>query len=164
MSVNKQRAHIIVLPEDDANRQLANGFHKQVDWSQYRQMQVLPEAGGWTHVIEDFLSDHVAAMDRYPNRFMVLLMDCDGDGGRLQRTKERVPARLAERVFVLGTLTEPEDLKDIGFPEAIGAAIAEDCRENTNTTLGHHLLQHNADELACLRGHVIPILFPAIQE
>jgi hypothetical protein len=26
MSVNKYHPHVLVLPEDDANRQLANGF------------------------------------------------------------------------------------------------------------------------------------------
>ncbi|HKV95097.1 MAG TPA: hypothetical protein VJW20_21305 [Candidatus Angelobacter sp.] len=163
MSVNKQRAHIIVLPEDDANRQLANGFHEQVDWSRYRQMQVLPECGGWTHVIDDFLSDHVAVMNRYPSRLMVLLMDCDGNRERLQRVRERIPNDLAERVFVLGALTEPEDLRtDLGFPETVGAAIAQDCRENTNTALEHRLLRHNARELARLRERAVPILFPAI--
>ena len=43
MSVNKFRQHVFVLPEDDANRQLANGF--LLDLS-VRQVQILPEAGG----------------------------------------------------------------------------------------------------------------------
>ena len=40
MSVNKERPHVYVLPEDDANRQLAKGFQLQVDQNE-RQMQVL---------------------------------------------------------------------------------------------------------------------------
>lgn len=31
MSVNKERPHVLILPEDDANRQLANGF--QLDFA-----------------------------------------------------------------------------------------------------------------------------------
>lgn len=163
MSVNKLLPHVIVLPEDDANRELANGFHAQVDWNRYRQMQVLPEAGGWTHVVDDFLVVHVGLMDRYPARLIVLLIDCDGDEQRLQRVKERIPGNLAERVFVLGALTEPEALRArLGSYEEIGEKLARDCRENTNETWGDALLEHNADELARLREFVLPILFSTV--
>jgi len=45
--VNRYRPHIYILPEDDANRQLANGFVFNTDSS---QVHTLTEAGGWTHV------------------------------------------------------------------------------------------------------------------
>ncbi len=41
MSVNRHLPHVFVLPEDGANRQLAKGFHLEVDWTRQRQMQVL---------------------------------------------------------------------------------------------------------------------------
>ena len=66
MSVNKYQPHVLVLPEDDANRQLANGFHLQVAWTRQRQMQVLPVAGGWNEVLNLFKSEHVLEMDRCP--------------------------------------------------------------------------------------------------
>jgi hypothetical protein len=50
MSVDKYSPHVLVLPEDDANRQLANGFHLNTDWNRSRQMQVLAAAGGRTKV------------------------------------------------------------------------------------------------------------------
>jgi hypothetical protein len=160
MSVNKQLPHIIVLPEDDANRQLANGFHKQVDWNRYRQMQVLPEAGGWGHVMDDFLAIHVGLMDRYPARLMVLLIDCDGDRERVQRAKRRIPGHLNQRVFILSTLTEPEDLKPrLGSYEQIGERLARGCRERTDEAWDDELLQHNSDELARLREYAAPVLF-----
>jgi len=62
MSVNHYLPHVLVLPEDDANRQIANGF--QLDISS-RQIQVLPEAGGWIRVLECFTEDHIGAMDRF---------------------------------------------------------------------------------------------------
>jgi hypothetical protein len=67
---------------------------------------------------------------------------------------------LANRVFVLGTLTEPEDLKsDLGTYETIGRNMARDCREGTDTTWAHALLQHNLGELNRLRPDIVPILF-----
>src|SRR5438067_223278 len=142
MSVNRNRPHVFVLPEDDANRQLADAFHKEVDWSRYRQMQVLPEAGGWENVLTLFNSDYIAAMDRYPCRFMILLIDFDGQQDRLTTAKAAVPDRLVERVFILGVLTEPEALKaDLGTYDSIGSALAQDCREETNTIWGRNLLQ-----------------------
>jgi len=71
MSVNKFLPHVFVLPEDDANRQLANGFHLQIASNLQRQMQVLPVAGGWVDVLNLFESEHVAEMDRWNRRFMV---------------------------------------------------------------------------------------------
>src|SRR6266478_2823150 len=100
MSVNKYHPHVLVLPEDGANRQLANGFLLDQRLSTWK-IQVLEEAGGWTQVLEHFLSDHVMAMDRYPGRFMVLLIDFDGREERLQDAKQKIPGRLTDRVFIL---------------------------------------------------------------
>ncbi len=58
MSVNRELPHVMVLPEDDANRQLALGFHLQVDWRCKRQMQVLRVAGGWREVLDRFRVEH----------------------------------------------------------------------------------------------------------
>jgi hypothetical protein len=157
MSVNKSKPHVLVLPEDDANRQIANGF--QLDISS-RQIQVLPEAGGWIRVLECFTEDHVWAMARFKERFMILLIDFDNKEARLQSVKTKIPTHLNERVFVLGTLTEPEDLKnDLGSFETIGSALAKDCREGTNETWSHELLRHNAPEILRLREQVRPVLF-----
>jgi hypothetical protein len=160
MSPNREQPHVLVLPEDDANRQLANGFHLQVDSTLQRQLQVLPVAGGWGEVLNLFEEEHVAEMDRWPRRLMVLLIDFDGIKDRWQDAKARVPERLTDRVFILGVLDEPEDLKaDLGSYEKIGSLIATDCREGTDTTWRHKLLQHNAGELERLRDTVCPILF-----
>jgi hypothetical protein len=161
LSPNKDREHVFVLPEDDANKELANGFRERVDWTRYRRMQVLPPAGGWTKVLERFKSDHVAGMERCPNRFMVLLIDFDGRRDRLEKAKAAIPANLADRVFVLGALSQPEALKAaLGLTfENIGSAMADDCREETDTTWGHELLRHNANELERLRQRVRSILF-----
>ena len=161
MSVNKYRPHIFVLPEDDADRQLANGFILGLPT---RQVQVLPEAGGWEVVLNSFHSDHVDGMDLNENRFMVLLIDFDGHPDRLRYAKGRIPEHLTDRVFILGALGEPEDLKraNLGSYEKIGSDMAADCRDGTEHTWGHKLLQHNAGELDRLCKRVGAILFPPV--
>jgi hypothetical protein len=162
MSVNEHQPHVLVLPEDRANLQLANGFHLEVPWHRQRQMQVLRVAGGWNEVLNRFESVHAMKMERCQYRSMVLLIDFDGKQERLAEAKAKIPAPLADRVFILGALSKPEALKqaNLGSYERIGRALAKDCREGTNTIWGHELLQHNASELDRLREHVRPILFP----
>jgi hypothetical protein len=159
--MNEYRPHVKVLPEDDANRQLALGFSRDLT-AGARSFQVLRVAGGWLMVLKLFEEVHVREMDRNPYRFTVLLIDCDGDSDRLVRAKAAIPQRLTGRVFILGALTEPEKLRaDIGKPyEAIGMALARDCHEGTDITWDHALLKHNAAEVERLRLHVRPILFP----
>ena len=163
MSVNKHLPHVLVLPEDDANRQLANGFFLALDQRVARSMQVLEEVGGWNQVLERFKSDHISGMGKYQDRFVVLLIDFDDRADRLNRAKAEIPPDLIDRVFVLGAFTEPEALKaELGPYEAIGSALAKDCREGKDTTWGHPLLRHNAGELDRLRTRLCPILFPSI--
>jgi hypothetical protein len=158
MSVNSYLPHVFVLPEDDANRQIANGFVLSLST---RQIQVLKEAGGWASVRDRFESDQRSAMERYPNRFVVLLVDFDGSKNRLKTMKAVIPDHLKERVFVLGAFSEPEALRQAGLGsyEGIGRALAEDCRTGAAGTWGHDLLQHNEEELSRLREHIVPILF-----
>jgi hypothetical protein len=160
MSVNKYQPHVLVLPEDDANRQLATGFLLDPHLLT-RRIQVLEEVGGWTEVLDRFKSDHVSGMDNYPNRFMVLLIDFDRREDRLNQAKSVIPDHLTDRVFILGVWTEPEALRraNLGSYETIGRAMARDCREETDTAWGHELLGHNARELDRLRKRVRPILF-----
>ena len=162
MSVNKYLPHVYVLPEDDANRQIANGFF--LDHGLHRrQFYVLEEAGGWTNVLDNFCSVHVLEMEKTPTRYMILAIDLDDNLGRLELAKSRIPEHLVDRVFVLCTLSEPEKLKpDLGSFETIGLGIARDCREGTNTVWGHRLLTHNATEISRLRDLVQPILFPDV--
>ncbi len=161
MSVNRELPHVLVLPEDDANRQIAIGFQLNLDWSVQRRIQVLNPSGGWNRVFDTFESDHVGPMDRNCNRFMVLLIDFDGDLSRLTYANGKIPPRLADRVFVLGALGEPERLRSAGLGsyEEIGSKMATDCREGSDTTWSHEFLRHNANELSRLREHIRPILF-----
>jgi len=165
MSVNQNHDHVLVLPEDRANLQIANGFHMQVPWNRQRQMQVLSAARGWIRVLELFRSVHVAEMERNPHRLMILLIDCDSREERLSDAKARVPEHLGDRVFILGALTNPESLRaELGSYETIGLKLAKDCREDANHIWGHRLLRHNVSEVSRLRRYVRPILFPPSEQ
>jgi len=158
MSVNRYKPHVLIIPEDDANRQLANGFNLNISAT---QLQVEQAARGWRHVYEIFVSDYAPLMDKFKNRFIVLLIDFDDDLDRLQEVKLQIPHDLADRVFILGARTEPEALKQAGLGsyEAIGRTMAEDCQNKTQTIWGHELLRHNEGELNRLREAVCAILF-----
>jgi hypothetical protein len=158
---NRFKPHLLVLPEDDANRQIATGFVLDLDQSVLTKIQVLEEVGGWIAVLDTFESDHVAEMDRFTNRHMVLLIDFDGEVSRMDAVKHRIPERLSDRVFVLGARTEPEALKAAGLGsfETIGRAMAKDCREETETIWAHDLLRQNVREVNRLREGVRQFLF-----
>lgn len=100
-------------------------------------------------------------MDQYENRFMILLVDFDQKPSRFDDIKNNIPAHLQDRVFILGCIKEPEDLRKsgLGTLEEIGGKLAVDCRDGTQNTWGHDLLKHNQDELARLRTKVCGFLF-----
>jgi hypothetical protein len=158
MSVNKYLPHVLVLPEDDANRQLANGFLLNIVT---RQVQALVEVGGWAQVRDRFVSDHIDGMRKYSDRFVVLLIDFDGHLNRLKTMKAAIPDDLLDRVFILGTLSEPELLRQAGLGsyEVIGKGMADDCRGGTQAIWSHDLLRHNEGELARLRVAACDVFF-----
>jgi hypothetical protein len=160
MSVNNYRPHILVLPEDSANSEIANGFVLNPDLNE-RLIQVLPFARGWMTVLDKFMDDHISKMRLYPQRMIVLLIDFDEQEDRLAYVSTKIPSDLRDRVFVLGVLSEPEKLKSSlkkGFEE-IGEALATDCSNNTDKLWNHDLLKHNRDELERMIIHVKPFLF-----
>ncbi|MFH1130887.1 MAG: hypothetical protein V1754_06095 [Pseudomonadota bacterium] len=162
MSVNKYVEHIFVLPEDDANRQIANGFILDPRLNA-RAVQILPVAGGWTKVVDDFRNVHALEMRRYPKRRIVLLIDFDDQHERrMNHLNEETPPQLNGRVFVLGVRSDPESLKrtiNKSFEE-IGKALSQDCVNNTREVWGHDLLEHNEPQLRAMISSVKPFLFP----
>ena len=163
--MNRERPHVLVLPEDQADSDIAKSFNQEIDSTRMRQMRVLPFSGGREIVLEDFKSVHSLEMDRYPKRFMILLIDFDYKADykedRLQKAQSVVPNHLIDRVFILGAKKDPEALNRaaLGSFEEIGSKLARNCREDTYDAWGHDMLKHNASELARLREHVRPILF-----
>jgi hypothetical protein len=160
MSINKYKPHIFVLPEDDASRQIANGFI-QDQYLNARGIQILGPVGGWKEVLDKFREGHVPEMKRYPERRIVLLIDFDQKYEKRLSCIKEISPELVDRVFVLGALSEPEDLRrNIGKSfEGIGEALSQDCVRNTREAWGHDLLKHNETELDRMILSVKPFLF-----
>jgi hypothetical protein len=155
------------LPEDDANREIVNGFLLEPGIN-LRKLQPLPAAGGWKKVIEKFADNYVSYLRKHRTGTMILLVDFDDRENRLELIRAAIPGDLSDRVFVLGTKTEPEDLqrrpKDykkerLGSLENVGRMLAQDCVDGTDTAWSHDLLAHNAEELKRLIPHVQSFLF-----
>ncbi|MCL1474045.1 hypothetical protein [Argonema antarcticum] len=146
MSVNKYQPHLLVLPEDDANRQIANGFIRNLNSS---VIQVVPIADGWKKAVDQLTNDYAPGMRQFPQRRIVLIIDFDKDENRFSYVESQIPDDLKERVFVLGVQSNPESLRrDIKKDfEGSGEALAKDCSDNTNELWNHALLKHNKTEL-----------------
>ena len=160
MSVNKYKSHVLILPEDDANRQIANGFILGPNLNQ-RNIQIMNPSGGWSRVVEDFANSYAPGMRELAERMVVLLIDFDQDKGRLAKVQENIPLELKDRVFILGVFSEPEKLKrTLGKSfESIGINLAKDCSEDKYGLWGHELLKHNKTELERMIELVKPFLF-----
>lgn len=133
MSPNNYQPHLLVLPEDDANSDIANGFLLEPNLK-LRTMQILPPAGGWSHVRDVFQNDHIQDMRRFSYRNMVLLIDFDRRySHRFNHVKGVIPPDLDPRVFVLGVLSDPEELKRTVNKsyEEIGKALSQKCCDGT---------------------------------
>ena len=76
MSINKNKPHLLILPEDDANRQIVNGFIQNLNVNN-RAIQILPIADGWKKAIDKFTKEHIKAMRQYPQRNILLIIDFD---------------------------------------------------------------------------------------
>ena len=72
---NKYQDHLWVLPEDDANRQLVNGFVLNIDIDPCR-LQVLAPARGWNNVFEG-MQRHPSGLVACAYRHLVLMIDFD---------------------------------------------------------------------------------------
>jgi hypothetical protein len=59
MSVNRYKPHIFVLPEDDANREIAVGFLLHPSILNPRQVQVMPNAGGWPNALDKLQAEYI---------------------------------------------------------------------------------------------------------
>ena len=152
----------MVIPEDEANVQIVNGFiqHHAVN---PRQLGVESPAGGWAPVLTLFEKSFLRYLRNYPDGYVVLLLDFDDDvDARRSKCRERIPEEFKERVFILGTRDEPEALRrDIGKSlESIGKDLEDDCARTVSDHWDQADLAHNVPELRRMNPIIRPILFP----
>ena len=113
---NNYRPHVLVLPADDANADMANGFllHDQLD---ARSIRILNSAGGWPDVRDDFVGEYLGSMRRFENRHMILLVDFDQKEDRFEKMTVTIPADVRDRVFVIGVWEEAVTRAGLGSRE-----------------------------------------------
>jgi hypothetical protein len=164
VSVNKYKPHVWVIPEDDADRQLVNGFVLQHSVDD-RQIGINPPAGGWGRVLDVFEQEFVQYLRNFKAGHVLMLIDFDERGeDRRSRCEERIPDDLKSRVFLIGTSDTPEDLRQaLGLSlEEIGTALADDCVRDVPGHWEHPHLAHNIPELRRMTPLVRPILFRGV--
>jgi hypothetical protein len=158
--MNKYAPHVYVIPEDDANRQIADGFvlHPRV---KEMRIQVMPPAGGWPKVLKTFGDEYIRKLSENPNTHVVMLVDFDDQVEKRKVDFEQaIPAECKARVFVVGSKQTPEALKKQvkkSFEE-IGQSLADDCDAGT-AFWGHEHLSHNDAERRRLVEVVRPFVF-----
>lgn len=162
MSSNKYKPHLLVLPEDGANEQIATGFTHHPALKQ-RNISILRPFGGWKKTVDAFVkTSHFYEMSKYTQRRALLVIDFDDQAeSRLDYIQKQIPPNLKDRTFVLGSFSDPEHLKTAMGKhfEAIGQALAQDCAEDDYTTWEHDLLKQNKTELNRMIASVKPFLF-----
>jgi len=160
MSADLYAPHLLVIPEDEANRQIITGFRNH--WGvRSRQIQIAEVANGWGKALKQFAEVHVPLMRKYPKRFVLILIDCDGQRERIAHARRDIPPELADRVFIMGSLTTPEKLAAaVAMPkETLGKAIADECHNQCTAILNHPLLVHNLQEWERMDVSVCPALW-----
>jgi hypothetical protein len=156
---NKYQPHVLIFPEDEANRQIANGFLLRLPQDRLRRVQVLNPVGGWSPV-RNALIECRAGLIKHRERRVIGLLDFDRSEGRRDKIFKQIDPAVQDRVFILGARSNPEELKkDFKGFEAIGKALADDCMNGTNNTWTHPLLSHNAAEIARMQADIATILF-----
>ena len=131
MSINKYKKHVYILPEDEHDQDLANGFVRHP--SCIGRLDILKPAGGWNKALDSLNDVHAKEMRRFTDRYMVLLVDFDNVSNRREDAEKRVPADLKERVFLIGSQKEPKDLSiELGISRVkIGFKLAQECADNS---------------------------------
>ena len=167
MSVtNIYQPHLLVLPEDDANRQILVGFKNHLAVNS-RKMEVQNIAGGWLVAVNAVVEVHVPLMRKFPMRHVLLVIDFDGHSERREYVLTKIPADVQDRFYILSCSDEPERLlASMGIRaeegsklETLGKRLATDCERDTHETWNHAMLVHNATELERLRANVKDFLF-----
>ncbi len=69
MKVNRDKEHLLVLPEDDANRQIVIGFINDLNVDN-SAIQVVPIADGWKKAVEQLTSVYEPGMRKYSQKMI----------------------------------------------------------------------------------------------
>jgi hypothetical protein len=140
---------------------MVNGFSTLLEINE-RQFYVYDLARGWERGKETLLKLSKGYMREYPSSYALLIVDFDGNAHRGSEIKNQIPEEVRDRVFVVGVLNEPENLKNsTGMKfEQLGLQIAEGCKDsNIDFWERQEPLAHNVDEIRRLSKAVRNLFF-----
>jgi hypothetical protein len=140
---------------------MVNGFSTLLEINE-RQFYVYDLARGWERGKETLLKLSKGYMREYPSSYALLIVDFDRNAHRGSEIKNQIPEEVRDRVFVVGVLNEPENLKNsTGMKfEQLGLQIAEGCKDsNIDFWERQELLAHNVDEIRRLSKAVRNLFF-----
>ena len=161
---------LLILSEDDAYRDLANGFAEYFAIAR-RRISVPPPAKGGGRKLLKLLQEKVEAVRKNLYSHVLLLFDLDGKPEHnLGKILSQIPDDIKDRVYVLCALDEAEYIKSdlrLSKFEAIGEQLAASCDQGTynhpSAPWQCSQLKHNKAELGRLAGAVRPFIFlPAL--
>ncbi len=159
MGLNKHKPGLYVIPEDDADRQIANGFLE--DFRVQNAFQVMPPAQGREKVLSQIIEVYVPILQKYKQLKVIGVLDFDGRKDRYEQKLQEIPNGVRERVFLLGTLNNPEKLKasaGLHF-ESLGEKLAQECCDANFELWNNEQLVFLKDEVLRAKEELWTVLF-----
>lgn len=160
MSINRYQNYLIVLFEDNAYKDLFMGF----DFSVQRQISLKPICGGFDSVYVQLTNEKdvlLKELNKYSNAYVLALIDADLDNhphsqkGKIDKLKTAIDAKYQDRIFIIGSKIEAEDIKRAIISEGNWKTVAqklEDSCQNHDCELWQdEMLKHNLDEISRLK-------------
>jgi len=168
LSVNKFQPHLLILPEDQAVKDVAIGAVESIRVKAAANLSIEKLLDGWRK-LEDRLPEYDHYLGKHPEARLLAIIDLDGDRNRPDEVRTWINVSFADRIFLLSSFHEPEalqralhqDLKLTGSLEMIGGTLVDDCPDDQSEAWAHSHLEHNKPELERFMASCRPILFDA---
>lgn len=144
--MNKFKPHLFIVPEDDADRQIAVGFQMHLEAK--GEMQIVDVARGWLKVVGVIKDEYVPLLKNNLNSHVLGIIDCDKDADRIAGQLENFPEDIRNRIFLLGVNENPQEFKrsaKMHFAE-IGEKLADECYKDELDLWNHEMLSYSSSE------------------
>jgi len=136
--VDKFKPHLFIVPEDDADRQIAVGFQMHLEAK--GEMQIVDVARGWLKVVGVIKDEYVPLLKNNLNSHVLGIIDCDKDADRIAEQLENFPEDIRNRIFLLGVRSAK-----MHFAE-IGEKLADECYKDELDLWNHEMLSYSSSE------------------
>lgn len=170
MSINRQQKHVIFFGEDEATRNLAQGFIEGENINELRCDVWHTFGTGWKSTTEAM---ELVGMSRYPLTHLILVIDLDRqEKHHIEDLKQEIDqTSFSDRVYVIGGSKDVQALQraftaanSIGKISAqdTGREIANQCFKDESCVEGvwcDPALEHNRTELERICRNLKDIIF-----